>query len=183
MRRQIGIYCLFLFVAGLAGAQKSAAADSGVLGPLQKQWETTRNLVVPLAEAIPEDKYDYKPTPEVRSFREQLIHVIDENQRFMRMVAGEKPPDRSQLNNLKAREEILKALAESYDYGTKVLSNLNEQKAMEIVPVPAFLGLQMARWGIVLHNIVDNMDHYGNLVVYLRLNKIVPPRSAGQQQR
>ncbi|MBI3894424.1 MAG: DinB family protein [Acidobacteria bacterium] len=181
--RQLIRICLALFIAGLVGGQKSIAAECDVVGPLQQRWEGTRNLVIPLAEAFPEEKYDYKPTPEVRSFREQLIHLISENQRYMAMVAGEAPKDQSQLERLTKREEILKTLVESYDYGTRVLSNLDEQKAMEMIPVPSFLGQQMARWSVVMWNIVDNMDHYGNLVVYLRLNKIVPPRSAGQQRR
>src|SRR5207244_3098507 len=116
-------------------------------------------------------------------FREQLIHLISENQRFMAMVAGEKPKDQSELDKLKTPGEILQTLAESYDYGSKVLSSLSPQQAMEVISVPDFLGGQRARWAVALHNIGDNMDHYGNLVVYLRLNKIVPPRSAGQQPR
>ena len=59
----------------LASVQDSAA-QSGFLGPLKTQWEDTRNLVLGIAEIIPEDKYDFKPTPEVRSFREQLRYLI-----------------------------------------------------------------------------------------------------------
>src|SRR5207244_2313150 len=58
MRGPIGICCLFLLVGGLAEAQNSAPIDCDVAGPLRKQWEITRDLVVPLAKAIPEDKYD-----------------------------------------------------------------------------------------------------------------------------
>lgn len=151
-----------------------------MVGPLKTQWENTRNLVVGIAEIIPEDKYDFRPTPEVRSFREQLQHLIAENYMFMGFVAGDPPQDASRFNNLKTRAEILQGLKESYEYGAKVLAGLNEQKAMETI---TFRNNQTARWVPVLSNIVDNMDHYGNLVVYVRLNGLVPPRTAARQQQ
>ena len=160
------------------GVRVGVAADP-VTEELRKQWEATRSLVVGLAEAIPEAKYDYKPTPEVRSFREQLVHLAGENYMFMGMVAGEKAAAAAQLEKLKARAEILKALSESYDYGTKVLAGLTDEKALEAVP--GFGGQKSPRLGIVINNLKDNLTHYGNLVTYLRLNGIVPPRTAARQ--
>ncbi|OFW09753.1 MAG: hypothetical protein A3G20_09370 [Acidobacteria bacterium RIFCSPLOWO2_12_FULL_59_11] len=164
--------------AWLASAQNSAAQGS-FLGPLKTQWENIAKMVMGIAEIIPEDKYDYKPTPEVRSFREQLQHLVFENYNFMGAVAGDPPPDRSKFEALKTRAELLQALKESYDYGAKVWAGLNEQKAMETI---TFRNTQTARWVPVLSNIADNMDHYGNLVVYVRLNGLVPPRITPQQR-
>src|SRR5262245_66582870 len=59
-----------------------SAADlkpDSIMGPIRTQWDTTRNYLVGIAEIIPESKYDFKPTPDVRTFREMLIHVIQEN--------------------------------------------------------------------------------------------------------
>ena len=141
------------------------------MGPLKQQWEGIRGNVVRTAEAVPEDKYDFKPTPEVRSFREQFVHIVEENYFFMGFVAGEKaqPP-----GNPKTKAEIVKALNDSYDYGAKVFASLNDQKALEMVPRGQ---RQIPRWSMALANIIDNMDHYGNLVVYMRLNGITPPSS------
>jgi len=175
MKRAV-VFSFLLGMAAVMGSVQMRAADDQLVGPLRTQWEGTRKLVVGMAEAIPEAKYDYKPTPEVRSFREQLVHLVGENHMFMGMVAGDKPMDRKVLDGLKTREDILKALGDSYDNGTKVLAGLTDEKALE--SVPAFGGKQTPRWAIVMANIVDNMDHYGNLVVYVRLNGITPPRSA-----
>ncbi|MBI3895638.1 MAG: DinB family protein [Acidobacteria bacterium] len=171
-------FVLWAIIAGI-GTHVGFAADP-ITDELRRQWEASRNQIVRLAEAIPEDKYDYKPTPEVRSFREQLQHLIGENHMFMGMVAGGGSAA-PQTQNLKTRTEILKALSESYDYGTKVLAGLNDQKAVEIIA--GFRGQRMPRFGIVISNMKDNHEHYGNLVTYLRLNGIVPPRTAGAQQR
>jgi uncharacterized damage-inducible protein DinB len=169
-----GVVCALILGVGVAvGAARLRAADNAIVGPLKTQWESTRNLVVKVAEAVPEDKYDWKPTPEVRSFREQLVHIASENHLFMGFVAGEKS---SAPQNLKTKNDIVKALNESYDYGTKVLDGLTDEKAME--SVPAFRGAQQPRWSIAMMNMMDNMDHYGNLVVYMRTNGITPPRSA-----
>ena len=177
MKRRV--VCSFLLgVTVVLGTVQFGAADSRIWGPLRAQWELTRNLIMGMAEAIPEAKYDYKPTPEVRTFREQLIHLVSENNYYMSMVAGDKPPDRSKYEALKTRDEILKALKDSYDYGTKALADLTDEKAMETITAR---GQQVPRWTAALYNITDNMDHYGNLVVYMRLNGIVPPSTTARQ--
>ena len=155
---------------------KAAAAQCQVLGPLTAQWNSTRDLILHVVEVVPEDKYDFKPTPEVRSFREQFVHIVGENYLFMGFVTGDKPGDPARFDNLKTKAEITKALTDSYEYGSKALAALTEQTATQAVP--AFRGQPMQRWAIAMMNIADNMDHYGNLVVYMRLNGIVPPRSA-----
>ncbi len=169
-----------LGTALMLGIVPAGAADGQIVGPLRAQWESTEQLVMGVAKAMPEAKYDYKPTPEVRTFREQLIHLVGENYFYMGMVAGDKPPDRAKFDTLKTRDEILKALQESYDYGAKVLANLTDEKATETISIR---DRQVPRWTGCLMNISDNMDHYGNLVVYLRLNGIVPPRTASRAQQ
>jgi len=170
---------LLAFVAGMLLATAQPAAAQGTLtGPLKTQWENTRTLVLNMAEMIPEEKYDWKPTPEVRSFRDQLVHLVQENYMYMGFAAGE-PQDTSRFNNLKTKAEILPALKESYEYGAKVWAGIDEKKALEMVSVR---NNQTPRWQPILANIVDNMDHYGNLVVYVRLNGMVPPRTAARQQ-
>ena len=176
MKRRL-LYCFVLVVAMALTAAQSQAADNQVVGPLRTQWENTKNLIVGMAEAIPEAKYDYKPTPEVRSFREQLVHLAGENHTYMGTAAGDKPMDRAAFEGLKSREEIIQALKDSYDNGTKFLATLTDEKALEAIP---FRNGQMPRWAIIMANLMDNMDHYGNLVVYVRLNGMVPPRTASR---
>ncbi len=178
--RRATLCFLFWALVFLVGVHKGVAAEP-VVELLQKQWEATRNQIVTIAEAIPDDKYDYKPTPEVRSFREQLQHLVGENYMFMGFVSGDKPGDPKRFETLKARADLLKALSESYDYGAKVLAGLTDQKAMEVVPF--MRGQQVPRLSVVISNMKDNHEHYGNLVTYLRLNGIVPPRTAARQQQ
>ena len=159
-----------------SGASASQPAPTSFLAPARATWDSTRTLVVGLIEAMPEDKWDFKPTPAVRSFREIVVHLIGENYFFFGRVAGENLANPAQ--NLKTRDDLLKALHESYAYGAKVWGDLTEAKALEMVEGRG--GQKVQRWSAVLLAIQDNMNHYGNLVVYLRLNGVVPPRSARQ---
>ena len=151
-------------------------ASTSFLAPAKATWESTRNLVIGLVEAMPEDKYDYKPVPTVRSFRDIVIHLVGENYLFFGRVAGENLGNPAQ--NLKSRDELVKALHESYAYGARVWGTLTEQKAVEMIEGRG--GQKVQRWSAILAAIQDNMNHYGNLVVYLRMNGITPPRSAGR---
>ena len=163
-----------LGTAGAAAAQPSFPATS-FLTPTKATWEATRNLVIGIVEVMPEDKYDFEPMPNVRAFRDNVIHLVAENYLFFGRVAGENLGNPAQ--NLKSRDELVKALRESYDYGAKVWAGLTEEKALEMIEVR---GQKVQRWSAILAAIQDNMNHYGNLVVYVRLNGLVPPRSAGR---
>jgi hypothetical protein len=97
----------------------------------------------------------------------------------MAQAAGETPPmEKSAIDQLKGRDDILQALKDSYDYGAKVWMGMTDQTAMEMIPGRG--GQPQLRWAPILVQIIDNMNHYGNLVVYVRLNGMVPARTAGQ---
>jgi uncharacterized damage-inducible protein DinB len=159
---------------GAAAAQPSFPATS-FLTPTKATWDSTRNLIIGIVEVMPEDKYDFRPTPNVRTFRDNVIHLVAENYLFFGRVAGENLGNPAQ--NLKSRDELIKALRDSYDYGAKVWAGLTEEKALEMIEVR---GQKVQRWSPILGAIQDNMNHYGNLVVYVRLNGLVPPRSAAR---
>jgi uncharacterized damage-inducible protein DinB len=173
--RSVVVVALSILGTAAAAAAQPSFPPTSFLTPAKATWESTRNLVIGIVEVMPEDKYDFKPTPSVRSFRENVIHLVAENYLFFGRVAGENLGNPAQ--NLKSRDELLKALRESYDYGAKVWAGLTEEKALEMIEVR---GQKVQRWSAILGAIQDNMNHYGNLVVYARLNGLVPPRSAGR---
>ena len=172
----VAIVALTLLTAGPAGAQPFPSTS--FLAPAKATWESTRGLVLGIAEIIPEDKYDFRPTPAVRTTRENLIHLIGENYLFFSKVSGETPPSNERFKDLKSRDEILREIRASYDYGAKVWETLTEAKAQELVE--GRNNQKVQRWSFILGAIQDNMNHYGNLVVYVRLNGLVPPRSANR---
>ena len=130
--------------------------------------------MVAIAEAMPADKYGYKPTPEVRSFGEIIAHVAGEGRMEMEAVAGAPLGSSERYESLRDRTEIVRALAEFFDYGATVLANMNDQQALGSATLRQ---RQTPRWVIVMGVIGHNKEHYGNLVTYLRLNNITPPAS------
>ncbi len=181
MKHRVRGFLLFL-AAVVWAAVPMKAAEGGLVEQLQSQWEASRRQMVRIAEAMPGNKVDYRPTPEVRSFAEIVVHLAGENMNWMETVEGApKAGTDNRFEHLTTRPEILKALSDYYDYGAKVLADLTDQQAMESVPY--FRGELPPRWVIVVDAIGHSKEHYGNLVTYLRLNSIVPPSSpAGQQQ-
>ena len=167
---------LTLLTAGPVLAQPFP--PTSFLAPTKATWESTRGLVLGIAEIVPEDKYDFKPTPSVRTLRENLIHLIGENYFFFSKVSGETVPSNDRFKELKTRDEILRELRASYDYGAKVWDTLTEAKALELVE--GRNNQKVQRWSFILGAIQDNNNHYGNLVVYVRLMGLVPPRSANR---
>jgi len=173
------------FCAAQAPAAPPAAAANPAQGPivntLRTQWRGVRDKVIAICDSVPEDKLDFKATPDVRSFRELIIHIAGEGYNFLRplgSVAGVTPPTNAELNTLKTKAELMKALRDSYDWQGKIIDSLTEATATEMAAGRG--GAMSPKWNAIVSLIVDNMDHYGNLVTYVRLIGQVPPASAGR---
>src|SRR5215510_1606302 len=98
-RSVVAFALVVLGTVGSAAAQ--SAPPTSFLTPAKATWDSTRDLVIGIVEAMPEDKYDFKATPAVRSFREIVIHLVGENYLFFGRVAGESLGNPAQ--NLKSR--------------------------------------------------------------------------------
>jgi uncharacterized damage-inducible protein DinB len=138
-------------------------------------------------EAISEDKYDFKPTPEVRSFREQIQHVIAENTNYLNLMNLQPTGDQARFARNVNKIQLVSALKTSIDNINKALSTMDDAAAAQVIEIPAdapagIRGTTRTKWSVIMAVMLDNMDHYGNLVVYARLNGITPPRTAARQQ-
>ena len=174
-------------VALLLTATGLRAADATIMAPLRAQYEITSSLILGMVEAIPEDKYDFKPTPEVRSFREQMQHVIAENTNYLNLMNEAPTGDQARFNRNVNRVQIVPALKPSIDNIKKALDSMDDAAGARIITIPAdapagIRGTTRTKWSVIMAVLLDNMDHYGNLVVYARLNGITPPRTAARQQ-
>ncbi len=191
MRSRAAKYGLMLLLVGLGGARVSSA-DCGYADALKLHWARTRKMLTAIVAAMPEDKWDFKPVKEVRSFREMVLHLVDDGYSHIGYSKGMSREESAKLTakykGLHTKADLLKALGESYDYGDKVLSEITDQNAMNMVS--GMRGERQTRVEAALVAFEDQMDHYGNFVVYLRLNGVVPPdttnadaeRKANQQK-
>lgn len=165
-----------------AAPEQAAAApapNSQVLMQLRSDWQAQKDMLMKIADAMPENKFTYKSTPPQRTYGEQIMHVASTNVDLLKVLRGSAAAPGFTAESAKTKADILKALGDSYDYGTALLNELSETTVLEPVKdSPPWLGpASHARiiWTLLAHT----MDIYGQMAVYLRLNGIVPPASRG----
>jgi uncharacterized damage-inducible protein DinB len=164
---------------GAETAAPAPASQSAVLSDLLKDWESQKDTMMKIADAMPEDKFGYKPTPPQRSYGEQIMHVALVNVDLLKLLSGKAVAPSFTAETAKTKAEILNALAESYDYGTALLKQETQATiGQAIQDSPSWLG-PSTRARIVWTLLVHSMDIYGQMAVYLRLNGIIPPASRG----
>ena len=143
------------------------------------------------AEAMPEDKWDFRPAPgmfknekpefgppEMRTFREQVKHVACSNFGFAAELEGTKPPEGCDKNGpspAHTRAELLTYLRDSFAALKKSLSAISVKSMFDPIEGP-YAGPN-TRLGLAEVCVWHNADHYGQMAIYLRLNGIVPPSS------
>jgi uncharacterized damage-inducible protein DinB len=186
-RLATGILMIPLILAGCGGGaspapEQTAAApalNSQVLMQLRSDWQAQKDMMMKIADAMPENKFTYKSTPPQRNYGEQIMHVASSNVELLKILGGDAAAPGFTAESAKTKADILKALGDSYDYGTALLSELSETTVLEPVKnSPPWLGpASHARivWTLLAHS----MDIYGQMAVYLRLNGIIPPASRG----
>ncbi len=177
MRAMLIVACCC--IPASAYAQEPAGSMATTVG----QWfSMIERQFVSLAEAMPADKYGFKPTggafSDVRTFGEQVKHVACANFGFFNEIEKKEPPANCGTGGpspAKTKEEIVAYLRESFTYANKVMATLTPANALEAAGGP--YGGKSTRLGLTTLAVWHASDHYGQLVVYLRMNGIVPPAS------
>jgi uncharacterized damage-inducible protein DinB len=139
---------------------------------------------VAAAEALPADKYDFAPTSGefkgVRTFGQQVKHVAAVNYMIGGAVLGEKPPVETNEEKgpeaLKSKEEMVRFAKDSFAYLHKAVATINRENETNAISSP-FGGGSATRLGMTASAVSHAMDHYGQMVEYLRMNGIIPPAS------
>jgi uncharacterized damage-inducible protein DinB len=185
--------CLALFAFALAGL--SAAQDNKkdnkkkdeqrtVMQVLDRSVMNLEHEFIPAAEAMPEDKFGFAPSSGefkgVRTFGEQVKHVAAVNYIFGAAMLSEKVPvdvgDESGPASVKTKEQILSYLKESFAYVHKAIATVDEKNLVQPLKSPFGEG-SVTRLGLATSVTAHGFDHYGQMVLYLRMNGIVPPAS------
>jgi len=138
-------------------------------------WQRAATDIIDVAEAMPEEKYDYKPTPEISTFRDQLVHVAGIAQRYIDTAKGTKSEGHPHKTLTKA--EVLVLLKDTFQTGQEMLGSLSDAQLLDQVKFP-FGDRMVTRFTYWQGPVYQIRNHHGQLVVYLRLNGIVPPTTA-----
>ncbi len=177
----IGTLLLAICTVGAAIAQEKATMTS-VLTDELKQVEKE---VIPAAEAMPDDKFNFAPTSPgdfkgVRTFALQVKHIAVANYAIGAAILGEKPPvpltGPNGPQNITSKADIIKFLKDSYAYADKAVDSVNESNAYAPIKSP-FGDHTTNRLALSIGILSHPWDHYGQMVEYLRMNAIIPPAS------
>lgn len=146
------------------------------LEDFRQKWKNAKEYTLEFARAMPADKYQYTPTPEEMTFARQLIHLCG-NMIWLStdyLGAPEFPLDIDHPSEKK--EDVIKLLEASFDHADKAIARFRPQDLDDTVDF--FAGPMTKRRVFFL--LTDHVTHHrGQLVVYLRLNDIKPPRYRG----
>jgi uncharacterized damage-inducible protein DinB len=175
---------LALAAVGAAQSQKMKDEHRSVTEILDHTVTNFEHEFVSTAEAMPEEKYGFAPTngefKGVRTFAQQIKHVAAVNYELAAAILEEKPPvdigDESGPASLTTKADILKYLNDSFAYVHKAVQTMNDKNLAETVRSPFGEG-RVSRLGLAMGVASHGSDHYGQMVVYLRMNGIIPPAS------
>ncbi len=160
-----------------------AAATPAPENPISAWTKLAHNRVDDLllrsAEKVPEENYSFKPTDAVRSYGQIIGHLADAQYLFCSIALGEKGPAPGIEKSKTSKADLIAALKESFAYCDKAYDGMTDASAKETVK---FFGNDAPRIAPLTVNNMHNMEHYGNLVTYMRLKNIVPPSSEPKPQ-
>jgi hypothetical protein len=187
------VVCLTLFCATAAaptlraqGAPPAQQQPPTVASVLNTLYGVVEQQVVSAAEAMPEEKYGFAPTngefKGVRTFAEEVRHIGFANHLFFGPLVGETmdikniQAESNGPAELKTKAQIVQYLKDSFALGHKALSTITAENEVTLLDKPAlpFLSTRLAVANI---GTFHPMDHYGQMVEYLRMNGIIPPAS------
>ena len=189
MRRQVLVALCLLGMADAAGAQTTDGGFAEALSPsmaavVKAMHATIRRNIAEAAEIMPAGDYAFKATPQVRSFAELVGHVVNANFFFCSQARGEAMPAATNYEQTADKSMLVKALTESLAYCDAAYSTTNDANFGQLVKLAGPNGgTQASRGSVLVFNTTHNNEHYGNLVVYLRLKGHVPPSTARTQQK
>jgi len=160
----------------LATTNAPQASTTPVANPVstfvKQQLARYNKNMVAAAEAMPAEKYSFKPTAEMNSFAHLTIHIAEGNNTLCSKISGTPAPSEKSTDE-DPKDKLVAGLKSSFDFCTTALANVDDSKLSE--PVVLFGSFSSSRAGALIALSMGFADHYGAQAIYLRLNGIFPP--------
>lgn len=172
-------YALMIAIAVLPralAAQATVPAPSAnpVADALRAMEQRYGRILVAAAEAMPADKYAFRPTPAQMSFAQIQVHLANEgNDLLCGKVAGVPVPQRTPMDTTMTKEQLVTRLRETFQFCESAFAQLDDSKLSE--PIQLFGPNPFSRATAILITVGDWADHYSQEAIYLRLNGVLPP--------
>jgi hypothetical protein len=186
-------FCLLLslsFAAAPAVAQYGGAASADKTAPsydMKAQalldLEGVQKKFVSLAQATPDDKFNWRPSTDSRSFAEVLMHVAGERYQIL-ALGGATPPSgfdpKTFEKSTTDKTQIIEALNKSWEFAKTTINAMTNADFAKLLPK---LGPQANAGDVVYILVADNHEHLGQAIAYARVNGVVPPWTVDAQKK
>lgn len=170
MKNLILTLSLFLAFAGFTYSQTSTDL-------MVQDWERAKAYTKEYLDAMPADKYGYKPTPEIRSFAQQMLHLTDANYGFTSAATGVASPvgmGESEKSTDQSKENVTKQFMAGYDF---VINNVKKMAPAQLEESTKLFGQFEMSKGKALEKCFEHQTHHrGQTTIYLRLVGVTPPQ-------
>jgi DinB superfamily len=170
MKRLVCLVAICLVMPLVGRAQEAA---NPLTATVRKVFDDYSKDLVGAAEAMPEDKYSFRPTPEVRTFGATVAHIADVNNMVCAKLFTPPATPPAKISASDPKDKLVESLKTSMDYCGQAFSKLTDANLPEMIPF--FGGRQATRLGVALAVTNDLVDHYAGLALYLRMNSLLPP--------
>src|SRR6201988_5419474 len=161
--------------ASLAQEKPAAVAPENPLSTWNKvAYARVKDILLRSAQKMPEENYSFKPTDTVRSYGQIVGHVADGQYLFCSVALGEKNPALDIEHTKTSKADLIAALNTAFAYCDKAYDSMTDASATQTIKL---FGNDSPRMSALIVNNMQNMEHYGNLVTYMRIKGIVPPSS------
>jgi uncharacterized damage-inducible protein DinB len=172
------VVCL-LMPAGVALAQEKPAAPAQPNPNPLSSWNKmaygrVKDILLRSAEKMPEENYSFKPADTVRSYGQIIGHVADAQYLFCSVALGEQNPAPKIEQTKTSKADLIAALNTAFAYCDKAYDGMTDASAAQTIKL---FGNDAPRLSALTVNNMHNLEHYGNLVTYMRMKNIVPPSS------
>jgi uncharacterized damage-inducible protein DinB len=154
-----------------------ASAFCQSVDEMVKEWERAKAYTREYLDAMPESGYALKPTPEMRSFAEQMLHLTDANFGFAAAISGQKSPvgfGEAEKTTDKSKANVTKIVMDGYDFVINAVKKMTPTQLAENIKL--FDRFDMSK-GTALAKLFEHQTHHrGQTTVYIRMAKATPPQ-------
>jgi uncharacterized damage-inducible protein DinB len=181
MNRAVCSFFALAFVPALllAQAQSTASSTSPVADALRQSLARNSKNMIAAVEAMPHEKFSFKPTAPQNSYGHLVVHIAESNFRFCSAVSGLAAPEQPKLTETDAKETLVAAVRSSFDFCSSALAKLDDSHLADSIEL--FPGRTFTRAAAILILAGSWSDHYSEQAMYLRLNNILPPSAQPQK--
>ena len=187
LRGLLGSLCVLLIPISVAAQTTDAGFNEALSGSMasvvKTMHATIRQNLAEAAQNMPAEEYSFKATPQVRSFAELVGHVVNANFFFCSQAKGEPPPSKENFERVTDKAALVKGINDALKYCDDVYNGTTDANFNALITMAGPAKKQASRGSVLVFNTTHNNEHYGNMIVYMRLKGHVPPSTARAQKK